>query len=36
MKDLKKRFKRVPMVHLTIDTEDDSLPGWKIKRIEKN
>src|SRR4030066_63464 len=36
MKDLKKRFKTVRMVHLTIDTEYDSLPGWKIKRIEKN
>ncbi len=36
MTDLKKRFKTVRLVHLTIDTEEDSLPGWKIKRIEKN
>jgi predicted kinase len=36
IKDLKKRFKTVPMVHLTIDTEYNSLPDWKIKRIEKN
>ncbi len=34
--DLKKRFKTVPMIHLTIDTEDNSLRDWKIKRIEKN
>ncbi len=36
IKDLKKRFKMVPMIHLTIDTEYDRLPDWKIKRIEKN
>jgi len=36
IKDLKKRFKAVPMIHLTIDTEYNSLPDWKIKRIEKN
>jgi predicted kinase len=36
LKDLKKRFKTVPMTHLTIDTENNSLSGWKIKRIEKN
>jgi len=36
IKDLKKRFKTVPMIHLTIDTEHNSLPDWKIKRIEKN
>ena len=36
MKDLKKRFKAVPMIHLAIDTEYDRLPDWKIKRIEKN
>jgi len=33
---LKKRVKAVPMIHLTIDTEYDRLPDWKIKRIEKN
>ena len=36
MKDLKKRFKTVRMVHLTIDTEYNRPPDWKIKRIEKN
>ncbi len=36
IKDLKKRFKTVPMVYLTIDTESNSLPDWKIKRIEKS
>jgi predicted kinase len=36
IKDLKKKFKTVPMVHLTIDTESNNLPDWKIKRIEKN
>jgi predicted kinase len=36
IKDLKKRFKRVRMIHLTIDTEYDSLPDWKITMIEKN
>jgi len=34
--DLKKRFKKVRMIHLTIDTEHDSLPNWKIRMIEKN
>ncbi len=36
LKDLKKRFKTVLMIHLTIDTECNSLPDWKIRRIEKN
>jgi predicted kinase len=36
IKDLKKRFKTVRMIHLTIDTEYDSLPNWKITMIEKN
>jgi predicted kinase len=36
IKDLKRKFKKVPMIHLTIDTEHSSLPDWKIKRIEKN
>jgi len=36
IKDLKKRFKTVPIIHLTIDTEYNSLPDWKIRRIEKN
>lgn len=33
--DLKKRFRTLPMMHLTIDTEQDTLPGWKIRRIDK-
>jgi predicted kinase len=36
IQDLKRKFKTVPMIHLTIDTESNSLPDWKIKRIEKN
>jgi predicted kinase len=36
IKDLKRKFKKVPMIHLTIDTEYSSLPDWKVKRIEKN
>jgi predicted kinase len=36
IEDLKRKFKKVPMIHLTIDTEYSSLPDWKIKRIEKN
>jgi predicted kinase len=35
IKDLKKRFETVRMIHLTIDTEHESLPDWKIKKIEK-
>jgi predicted kinase len=33
--DLKKRFKPLPIIHLTIDTEYDTLPDWKVKKIEK-
>jgi hypothetical protein len=36
IKELKKRFKTVRMIHLTIDTEYESLPDWKIRMIEKN
>jgi len=36
IKDLKERFKTVRMIHLTIDTEYDSLPDWKIRVIPKN
>jgi len=36
IKDLKERSKTVRMIHLTIDTEYDSLPDWKITMIEKN
>jgi len=36
IKDLKKRFRTVRIIHLTIDTEYDSLADWKIRRIEKN
>ena len=32
---LKRNFKKVLMVHLTIDTESNSLPDWKIRKIEK-
>lgn len=33
--DLKKRFKRLPIVYIMIDTEFDNLPDWKIRKIEK-
>jgi hypothetical protein len=33
--DLKKRFKTLPIIYLTIDTEFDTPPDWKIKKIEK-
>jgi predicted kinase len=33
--DLKRRFKPLPIIHLTIDTEYDTLPDWKIRNIEK-
>jgi predicted kinase len=33
--DLKKRFKTLPILYLTIDTEYDTPPDWKIKKIEK-
>ncbi len=33
--DLKRKLRTLPMVHLTIDTEQDTLPGWRIKKIEK-
>ena len=33
--DLKKKFKHLSIIHLTIDTEDETLPGWKIRKIEK-
>jgi len=33
--DFKKKLKTVPIIHLTIDTEQDTLPGWKIRKIEK-
>ncbi len=33
--DLKKRFKTLPIIYITIDTEYDTLPDWKIKKIEK-
>lgn len=35
MDDLTKRFKAISMIHLIIDTEYDTLPDWKIKKIEK-
>jgi hypothetical protein len=33
--DLKKQFQELPIIHLAIDTEYDTLPDWKIRRIEK-
>jgi predicted kinase len=33
--DLKKRFKTLLIIYLTIDTEHDTAPDWKIRKIEK-
>jgi len=33
--DFKKRFTTLPIVYLTIDTEYDTPPDWKIRKIEK-
>ena len=33
--ELKKGFKNLPITHLTIDTEKDTAPEWKIRKIEK-
>ncbi len=33
--DLKKRAQRLSIIHLTIDTEYDTAPDWKIRKIEK-
>jgi predicted kinase len=32
---LKRRFKPLRILHLAIDTEYDTLPDWKIRKIEK-
>jgi predicted kinase len=33
--DLKKKFKTLPIIYLTIDTEYDTLLDWRIRKIEK-
>ena len=33
--DLKKKFKTLPIIYLTIDTEYDTPVDWKIRKIEK-
>ena len=33
--DLKEKFKHLSIIHLAIDTEQEALPGWKIRKIEK-
>lgn len=33
--DLKKRVQGLSIIHLTIDTESNNAPDWKIKKIEK-
>ncbi len=32
---LKSHVRKVPIIHLTIDTEYDTPPDWRIRRIEK-
>jgi predicted kinase len=33
--ELKKRFGKLPIIYLRIDTEYDTPPDWKIKKIDK-
>ena len=33
--DLKKQFGKLSIIHLAIDTEEETLPGWRIRKIEK-
>ncbi len=33
--DLKKRFRKLSIIYLRIDTEHDTPPEWKIRKIEK-
>ena len=33
--DLKRKFANLPIIHLIIDTEFDTLPEWTIKKIDK-
>jgi predicted kinase len=33
--DLKKKFKTLRIIYLTIDTEYDTAPDWKVKKIDK-
>lgn len=33
--DLKRRVQRLSIIHLTIDTEFNNAPDWKIRKIEK-
>jgi len=35
IEDLKKKFEGLPVIHLMIDTEHDTLPDWKILKIIK-
>jgi predicted kinase len=35
IEDLKKKFESLSIIHLTIDTEYDTLPAWKIRKIVK-
>ena len=35
IEDLKRKLKNLSIIHLTIGTEYDTLPGWEIEKIEK-
>jgi predicted kinase len=35
IEEIKKKFKKLSIIHLTIDTEYDTAPDWKIKKVEK-
>jgi predicted kinase len=35
IEEIKRKFKKLPIIHLTIDTEHDTEPDWKIKKVDK-
>ena len=35
IEEIKGKFKKLPIIHLTIDTERDTEPDWKIKKVDK-
>jgi predicted kinase len=35
IKGIKEKYSTLPVIHLTIDTEYDTLPDWKIRKIDR-
>jgi hypothetical protein len=35
IEQLKERFRPLSIIHLTIDTECDAPPEWKVRKIER-